>query len=200
MGVSTCFRYVSVLIHLAFFSAIMRMYRYPAAAPRQPVSNRKGSLMNTTSLTLRETGMIYTPLTKKALFVCCVAHSRQVDKSGVPYMLHPFHIAERMTTEYEVCTALLHDVVEDTNLTMDYLRAEGFPEEVLEAVLLLTRDLSVPYLDYIRALKHNDLARKVKLADLIHNSTVERLNDPERIRHLRLDDYHEAIRILQDEN
>ena len=89
--------------------------------------------------------MLYTPLTKKALKLAYAAHAGQVDKAGMPYIFHPYEVALQVQTEEEVCVALLHDVVEDTDWTMEDLRAAGFPETVLEAVQLLTHDPAVPY-------------------------------------------------------
>lgn len=66
--------------------------------------------------------MIYTPLTKKALKISFAAHKDQVDKGGMPYVYHPFHLAEQMKDEYTTCVALLHDVVEDTHITVEYLK------------------------------------------------------------------------------
>ena len=119
--------------------------------------------------------MIYTPMTRKAMIVAYKAHENQVDRSGVPYIFHPFHVAESMETEAEVCVALHHDVVEDTNYTIEDLRKEGFSEEVLDAVALLTRDKSEEYMDYVYKIKPNAIARKVKLSDLEHNSDESRL-------------------------
>ena len=119
--------------------------------------------------------MIYTPMTRKAMIVAYKAHENQVDRSGVPYIFHPFHVAESMETEAEVCVALLHNVVEDTNYTIEDLRKEGFSEEVLDAVALLTRDKSEEYMDYVYKIKPNAIARKVKLSDLEHNSDESRL-------------------------
>ena len=82
--------------------------------------------------------MLYTPLTKKALKLAYAAHAGQVDKAGMPYIFHPYEVALQVQAEEEVCAALLHDVVEDTDWTMEDLRAAGFPETVLEAVQLLT--------------------------------------------------------------
>ena len=147
---------------------------------------------------LKQTGMIYTPLTKKALKLCCSAHQGQLDKSGLPYLLHPFHVAEQMDTEIEVCTALLHDVVEDTDYTFEDLEKAGFPEEVMTALRLLTHDLTTPYLDYIRSLKSNPLARKVILADLYHNSTAARMDQITPEHEAKLAEYQEAIRILSE--
>ena len=81
--------------------------------------------------------MIYTPMTKRAMKLCFAAHRDQTDKSGMPYVFHPFHLAEQMTDELTTVTALLHDVVEDTPYTMDDLRGMGFPDEVIGALTLL---------------------------------------------------------------
>ena len=120
--------------------------------------------------------MIYTDLTERAMRLAYRAHNRQVDKAGVPYIFHPVHLAEQMTTEACVCVALLHDVVEDSDVTIEDIAAL-FPAEVTEAVRLLTHEENVPYLDYVRALRANPLARTVKLADLAHNSDESRLRD-----------------------
>lgn len=112
--------------------------------------------------------MIYTTLTNKAMVIAYNAHHGQVDKQGVPYVFHPFHVAEQMTDELSTCAALLHDVVEDSDVTLEDLARE-FPAEVIEALALLTHDESVPYLEYIKALASNELARAVKRADLEHN-------------------------------
>ena len=76
--------------------------------------------------------MIYTELTKKALKLCFEAHKDQVDKTGIPYVFHPFHLAEQMKDEYTTVVALLHDVVEDTNITLADLEKE-YPKEVIDA-------------------------------------------------------------------
>ena len=124
---------------------------------------------------VRKTTSRYTALTRKAMRICYAAHEGQVDKSGVPYVFHPLHLAEQMETEEEICTALLHDVVEDTKWTLAELEAEGFPASVLDAVRLLTREKDVSYMAYIKRLSGNRIARKVKLADLEHNSDLTRL-------------------------
>ncbi len=118
--------------------------------------------------------MIYTDLTRKAMQIAYDAHHGAVDSTGAPYIFHPMHLAEQMDTEYACCAALLHDVVEDTDLTLDDLRAAGFPLPVIVAVGLLTHDPRVDYFDYVRALKSNPIAKAVKLADLKHNSDLSR--------------------------
>ena len=122
--------------------------------------------------------MIYTELTKKAMLIAYRAHHGQTDHSGIPYIFHPVHLAEQMTDEFSTCTALLHDVVEDTDVTLEEL-ASTFPKEVIDAVALLTHDDDLPYLDYVRKIKDNPIARTVKLADLRHNCDRTRLQDGE---------------------
>ena len=127
--------------------------------------------------------MIYTELTKKALRICFDAHKEQNDKTGMPYVFHPFHLAEQMTDEISTVCALLHDVVEDTEMTLGDLSDMGFPKEVIEVLELLTHEKDVPYFDYIEKISKNPIAKKVKLADLAHNSDLTRFAENE------LDDY-----------
>lgn len=141
--------------------------------------------------------MLYTDLTKKALKISFDAHKNQIDKSGMPYVYHPFHLAEQMDDEISTCVALLHDVVEDTDTTLDELRSDGFPDEVIEALSLMTHSDDVPYLDYVRAMKDNPIARKVKLADLAHNSDLSRLEIVDDKALKRVNKYKQAILILE---
>ena len=119
--------------------------------------------------------MIYTDLTNKALKIAYAAHDGQTDKAGMPYIFHPYHLAEQMDDEISVCVALLHDVAEDTAVTLESL-AEIFPQEVMEPLRLLTRKKGDDYLEYVKALKQNPTAKKVKLADLAHNSDQSRFS------------------------
>lgn len=141
--------------------------------------------------------MIYTDLTKKALKISFNAHKDQLDKSGMPYVYHPFHLAEQMDDEYSTCVALLHDVVEDTDTTLDDL-AKIFPKEVTDAIALMTHDDNVPYLDYVRTIKSNPIASKVKLADLKHNSDLTRLDTVDDKALERVEKYKKAIKILTE--
>ncbi len=141
--------------------------------------------------------MIYTELTKKAMKISFNAHKDQVDKTSIPYVYHPFHLAEQMKDEYGCCVALLHDVVEDTDMTFEDLEKEGFPKEVIDALKLLTHDPVVPYMDYVRVIKNNSLARKVKLADLRHNSDLTRLDVIDDFAKIRQQKYLQAIELLE---
>ena len=141
--------------------------------------------------------MIYTDETKKALKLCFEAHKNQVDKSGMPYVFHPFHVAEQMTDEATTIVALLHDVVEDTDYTLEDLAAEGFGKDILEAVALMTHEDDVPYLDYVTKLKGNPIARAVKLADLAHNSDLSRIGEVDEETRERLEKYKKAMALLK---
>lgn len=117
--------------------------------------------------------MIYTPLTNRAMAIAYQAHHGQFDYNGIPYIFHPIHLAEQMDDEVTCCVALLHDTVEDTCVTLEDLRRD-FPDTVTDAIALLTHDESTDYFDYVRAIKANPVAKKVKLADLAHNSDQSR--------------------------
>jgi len=117
--------------------------------------------------------MIYTEMTIKAIKVAYEAHLGQLDYNDVPYIFHPYHLAEQMDDEISCTVALLHDVVEDTDLTFTDLE-QIFPAQVLEIVRLLTHDENIDYFDYIREIKKNPIATKVKLEDLKHNSDESR--------------------------
>ena len=143
--------------------------------------------------------MIYTDATKKALKLCFEAHKEQTDKSGIPYVFHPFHIAEQMKDEDTTVVALLHDVVEDSDYTIDDLIAMGFNDNVIEAVTLMTHLPEVSYEDYMRALKKNEIAKAVKYADIMHNSDATRLDaDDERIEYWKKK-YEFALKVLMEE-
>lgn len=142
--------------------------------------------------------MIYTPATKKALRLCFEAHKDQNDKGGIPYVFHPFHLAEQMKDEDTTIVALLHDVIEDTDYTFDDLKTFGFDDVIIDALKLMTHDESVPYMEYVMAIKTNPIARAVKLADLQHNSDLSRLDVIDEKALKRKDKYMEAIKLLEE--
>lgn len=142
--------------------------------------------------------MLYTNLTKKAMKIAFEAHKEQVDKTGVPYIYHPIHLAEQMDDEASICVALMHDVVEDTDTTFEDLEKEGFTKEIIDALRLLTHDDSVPYLEYVKEIKQNPIATKVKLADLNHNSDLSRLDSVDVKAMERLEKYKKSIAILTE--
>ncbi|MBQ3427561.1 MAG: HD domain-containing protein [Clostridia bacterium] len=143
--------------------------------------------------------MIYTDLTRLAMKLAFNAHINQVDKSGIPYIYHPIHVAEQMTDEYSTCAALLHDTIEDTDMTVDKIKGYGFPEQVIKALELLTHDNQIPYIDYVKKIKTDSIARQVKIADLKHNSDLSRFNNINEKILERSKKYQEALEVLLDD-
>lgn len=141
--------------------------------------------------------MIYTPMTKKAMKLCFSAHKDQVDKSGLPYVFHPFHLAEQMEDEDTTIVALLHDVVEDTEVTFADLAEMGFSRQVIGAIQAMTHPEGVPYMEYVARLRNNPIARRVKLADLRHNSDLSRLDQVDETALARVRKYRAAIELLE---
>lgn len=139
--------------------------------------------------------MINTKLTRKAMVIAYEAHKNQVDKSGVPYIYHPIHVAEQMDTENECIIALLHDVVEDTNVTFKQLE-EVFSKEIIDIIKLLTREENIEYDEYIKRIKNNSIACKVKIADLTHNLDKTRLDFVTEVDVKRNEKYKKALQIL----
>ena len=130
--------------------------------------------------------------------LCFDAHQGQTDKSGLPYVFHPMHVAEQMQDEITTIVALLHDVVEDTTYTLEDLRERGFPEEVVEVVYLLTKQKGLPEQEYYERIKKNPVAKTVKLADLRHNSDFTRLNIINDDALAKYGSYKEKTRFLEE--
>lgn len=143
-----------------------------------------------------------TDLVRNAFKIAYGVHKDQQDKAGMPYILHILHVASNVgEDERYIAAALLHDTVEDSDMTFDDLREAGIPEDVLDALILLTHKSNVPYLDYVKEVKKNDIARAVKLADLDHNMDIRRLlgigyvfSDSD---YERMEQYKEAEKLLR---
>jgi hypothetical protein len=139
---------------------------------------------------------------EKALRIAAQAHEGQRDKEGQPYVLHSLRVMMKLQGEDAQIVGVLHDVVEDTSVTLDDLRAAGFSEAVLAAVSLVTHDKGEPYADYVVRCKGNAIARRVKLADLEDNSRLDRtLLRPERFERdvARLRKYALSYKYLTDQ-
>jgi hypothetical protein len=120
---------------------------------------------------------------EKALQIAAQAHAGQKDKDSQPYILHPLRVMAGVQGEEAQIVAVLHDVIEDTTVTLDDIRQAGFAETVLAALLLVTHRKEEPYADYVVRCKPNPIARQVKLADLRENSRLERaLLRPHRLQ------------------
>jgi len=123
-------------------------------------------------------------------------HTGQVDKAGVDYIQHPLSVASQVDSEEEKAVALLHDVMEDSDMTAEDLLAAGLPAEVVEAVEILTKKKGQDYQKYLAAVKTNELARVVKIADLKHNSDLSRLSNITNLDNERVQKYAKAIQYL----
>jgi (p)ppGpp synthase/HD superfamily hydrolase len=133
---------------------------------------------------------------EEAILLAVQAHRGQTDKAGRPYILHPLRMMTKMRTEAEMMAAVLHDVVEDTDWSIERLRAQGFPEEVLLAVECLTKREGEEYMAFIERAKANPVARRVKLADLEDNMDVRRIQDFTAKDAERVAKYNRAWRLL----
>ena len=133
---------------------------------------------------------------EKALKIAIEAHSGQLEKDGNPYIMHPLRLMSDVETVEEKCVALLHDVAEDTDVSIEEIR-EAFPPAVADAVALMTHDDGSEYEVYIKRLAENPIARKVKMADMRDNMNILRIpklsdKDLERLRK-----YHTHYRFLE---
>ena len=131
-----------------------------------------------------------------AISIATQAHKGQTDKAGAPYLLHPLRIMMQMTSEAAMMTAVLHDVVEDTDWTLERLREEGFSDEVLEAVDSLTHREDESYQEFVERVRANPIARQVKIADLEDNMNIRRISQLSAKDLERLEKYHRAWCVL----
>lgn len=141
--------------------------------------------------------MIYTPNIKKALNIAYNKHNNQFDKGNTPYIFHPIHVAEQMDDENSIIVALLHDVIEDTNTSLEEIKKNGFNDEIVEALNLLTHKDNLDYFEYIKKISNNKLARKVKIADIKHNMDLTRLNEVTPEDKNRYEKYKKCLEYLE---
>lgn len=133
----------------------------------------------------------------KAIIIASEAHNGQFDKAGKPYILHPLRVMFYVEGDIkEQCTAVLHDVAEDTSVTIEYLKNQGFDDDIITALKLLTRTDDEDYMEYILKLKSNAIAKAVKLADLKDNMDMTRITNPSEKDFERLEKYKKAKALL----
>ena len=121
--------------------------------------------------------MNYDELYDQALRISIKAHEGQKDKSGREYVMHPIRVAERCRNPKAKIVALLHDTIEDTDVTTEYLLKQGFPEEIINGVLSVTKQAGENYEDFVRRAARNTLGKEVKQADLEDNMDIRRLKE-----------------------
>lgn len=137
---------------------------------------------------------------ERAIEIAAAAHAGQVDKAGEPYILHPLRVMLRVKTEHERMAAVLHDVVEDSAVTLSALADAGFPAGVIAAVAALTKEAGESRLDAARRAAQNPLARTVKLADNAENMDLSRIANPTEKDYARLEEYKAVRAILLQAN
>ncbi|MBM3603544.1 MAG: HD domain-containing protein [Alphaproteobacteria bacterium] len=133
---------------------------------------------------------------ERAIQVAADAHRGQKDKAGQPYILHPLRVMAACTTPQERIVAVLHDVVEDSDWTLDDLRREGLADELVDAVDAMTRREGESYSDFVDRAARHPIARTVKIADLRDNLDMSRLTDPAGSDRQRAQKYQEALNML----
>jgi guanosine-3',5'-bis(diphosphate) 3'-pyrophosphohydrolase len=134
-----------------------------------------------------------------AIAIAAEAHAGQVDKAGQPYILHPIRVMLRLNLSTERIAAVLHDVVEDSSVTLDFLRAEGFSPEVVSAVDALTKRPGESRIDAAHRARQDPIARVVKLADNAENMDLSRIAEPTERDHARVEEYKVVRSILLGE-
>lgn len=138
-------------------------------------------------------------LIEKSLEIALQAHAGQTDKAGRPYILHPLRIMARMVTTEELSVALLHDVLEDSEWTVEALLQAGIPQTVVDAVQCLTKVPGEDYEQFIQRVRSNPLASKIKQADIEDNIDVLRLDSLAEEDIERVKKYHAAWNVLDKE-
>ena len=134
-----------------------------------------------------------TELIQKAVSIATAVHAEQFDKGGMPYILHPLRIAEKCSTISEKIVAILHDTIEDGDISPEYLLHQGFSQPIVDAVLSVTKQKGEGYEAFVKRASLNPIGRIVKLRDLEDNMDIRRLSvlDEEAIKRLRK--YHKAF-------
>lgn len=137
-------------------------------------------------------------LLEKAIAIAVDAHCGQKDRYGAPYILHPLRVMARVTTPIEKTVAILHDVVEDTDWSLQDLKREGFSAPIIEALKCVTKKQGEAYEDFVQRSASNPVARRVKLADLEDNMDLRRMPSITAQDKTRLEKYVNAWRVLVD--
>jgi len=123
------------------------------------------------------------------------AHKGQKDKCGEQYFKHPLTVSNKLSGEKDKIVALLHDVIEDTDVTVNDLKEAGFSDEVVLAVSVITKEAGEDYEEYLNRVKQNPIALRVKIADMEHNSDISRIKNPTEKDLKRLEKY--KIRLME---
>ncbi|UYZ83921.1 GTP pyrophosphokinase [Entomomonas sp. E2T0] len=134
----------------------------------------------------------------EALDIAFNAHKGQTDKAGQPYILHPLRLMFSLEDDKSKIVALLHDVIEDTTITIEDLKNKGFPQDIIEAIEALTKQPNETYQEFIERVSNNELAKTVKIADLKDNMNLTRLTELSNKDIERIEKYHKSLNYLQN--
>ncbi|HCC06911.1 MAG TPA: hypothetical protein DEP72_01915 [Clostridiales bacterium] len=140
---------------------------------------------------------------EKAISLLVFAHEGQKDKLGKEYVLHPLRVMINLKEQKEKVVGLLHDIIEDTHMTFEDLERRGFDDEVIAALKLLTHVDDEPYMDYVKRINENKIAREVKIQDLFDNTSPERVEEfikinPDKVRNMLTNKYKPALEYFFD--
>lgn len=135
-------------------------------------------------------------LQEKAMQIAIKVHRGQLDKGGNDYINHPIRVSENCNSDEDKIAALLHDTIEDGDITADYLLMQGFPHDIVDAVLSVSRKRGEDYFEFIQRCKANPIGRRVKICDLEDNMDITRLNELTEKDIERLKKYHKAYKML----
>jgi len=136
----------------------------------------------------------------QAITIATKAHAGQVDKAGQPYILHPLRLMFRFHTEDEMIVAVMHDVIEDSDFTLYELKDFGFSDDIVAAIECLTKRSNESYEDFVSRVIQNDLARKIKIEDIKDNLDLTRLDKLTDKDLVRVEKYHQALKVLVSNN
>ena len=139
-------------------------------------------------------------LLDKAAQICVTRHAGQRDKMNCAYFQHPMRVAMRCRTDEEKIVALLHDTIEDTDVTPEYLIEQGFPQHIVDGILSVTKREGETYGDFVKRAKQNPIGRIVKIHDLEDNLDVLRLDEVSPEMAVRYSKYLKALRYLNSED
>ncbi len=147
---------------------------------------------------VKKSMMNFDELREKAMQIAIKVHNGQVDKGGNDYINHPIRVSENCSLDEDKIVALLHDTIEDGDITAEYLIMQGFPHDIVDAVLSVSRNKDEGYFDFILRCKANPIGRRVKIADLKDNMDITRLNELTEKDINRLKKYHKAYKMLNE--
>ena len=139
----------------------------------------------------------FAKLLDKAALICVTKHQGQRDKAGAAYFQHPMRVAMNCERDEEKIVALLHDTIEDTDVTPEWLKQQGFSDEFIEAILSVTRNQGEDYQEFVARAKKNPIGRIVKIHDLEDNLNVFRLSEISPEMAERLTKYLKALEYLK---